>query len=233
MSSSLQVSVLRVLRSSSHRIRWRFKALRVTGLNGNETNEFWSHWGGGQHVRNDDVVKIKTSLTIFVSQVSIFRPITIDQYAYDALHRANSRFAPSQWETTLLCNDVSHWLGTSLKSALNTTHRGLVKIDILLKTFPDAISPLEIFEYNFVCFCDSKCWYVNMVKVMVCYRTCDEPLPEPMMILSHISVIRGQWIPSSLLYKTRQISTLKDSRTVLRLSLPNHLKPDVKSRMKM
>ena len=33
--------------------------------------------------------------------------------------RADSRFAPSQGETTtLLCNDVSHWLGTSLESAL-------------------------------------------------------------------------------------------------------------------
>ena len=27
--------------------------------------------------------------------------------------RADSRFAPSQWETPLLCNGVSHWLGTS------------------------------------------------------------------------------------------------------------------------
>ena len=33
-------------------------------------------------------------------------------------HRADSMFAPSQWETTLLCNRVSHWLGTNLKSAL-------------------------------------------------------------------------------------------------------------------
>ena len=32
--------------------------------------------------------------------------------------RADYRFAPSQWETALLCNDVSHWLGTSLESAL-------------------------------------------------------------------------------------------------------------------
>ena len=32
--------------------------------------------------------------------------------------RADSRFAPSQWETALLCNGVSHWLGASLKSAL-------------------------------------------------------------------------------------------------------------------
>ena len=34
------------------------------------------------------------------------------------LYRADSRFAPSQWETALLCNDVSHWLGTNLESAL-------------------------------------------------------------------------------------------------------------------
>ena len=34
-------------------------------------------------------------------------------------HRADSRFAPSQWETTLLCNNVSHWLGTNLQSALS------------------------------------------------------------------------------------------------------------------
>ena len=31
---------------------------------------------------------------------------------------ADSRLAPSQWETALLCNDVSHWLGASLESAL-------------------------------------------------------------------------------------------------------------------
>ena len=35
-----------------------------------------------------------------------------------SIHRTDSRFAPSQWETALLCNDVSHWLGASLKSAL-------------------------------------------------------------------------------------------------------------------
>ena len=32
--------------------------------------------------------------------------------------RADSRFAPSQWEMALLCNDVSHWLCASLESAL-------------------------------------------------------------------------------------------------------------------
>ena len=40
-------------------------------------------------------------------------------------YRADSRVAPIQWETALLCNDVSHWLGASLESALNTENRKL------------------------------------------------------------------------------------------------------------
>ena len=37
-----------------------------------------------------------------------------------AVHRADFRFAPSQWEAVLLCNDVSRWLGASLESTLST-----------------------------------------------------------------------------------------------------------------
>ena len=33
-------------------------------------------------------------------------------------YRADSRIVPHQWETALLCNDVSHWLGSKLESAL-------------------------------------------------------------------------------------------------------------------
>ena len=32
-------------------------------------------------------------------------------------YRADSKFVPSQWETALLCNNISHWLGASLESA--------------------------------------------------------------------------------------------------------------------
>ena len=35
-------------------------------------------------------------------------------------HRAYSRFAPSQWETSLQSNAISHWLGANLESALKT-----------------------------------------------------------------------------------------------------------------
>ena len=37
--------------------------------------------------------------------------------------RTDFRFAPSQLETALLCNDVSHWLGANLESALEKTNR--------------------------------------------------------------------------------------------------------------
>ena len=37
--------------------------------------------------------------------------------------RADSRLAPSQWETVLLCNDASHWLGANLESALTSVYK--------------------------------------------------------------------------------------------------------------
>ena len=33
-------------------------------------------------------------------------------------YRADSRFAPSQWEAALLCNDISHRLAASIESAV-------------------------------------------------------------------------------------------------------------------
>ena len=50
------------------------------------------------------------------------------------LHRAASRLVPSQWETALLCNNVSHWLGASLESALPTNIRAADKELISYKT---------------------------------------------------------------------------------------------------
>ena len=42
----------------------------------------------------------------------------IDYVRWVSTCMADSRFAPSQWEAALLCNDVSHWLDASLESAL-------------------------------------------------------------------------------------------------------------------
>ena len=55
------------------------------------------------------------------------------------LSRADSRFAPSQWQTVLLCNDVSHWLGTNLESAMLSIynlHLLLVSIVVNIHDIP-------------------------------------------------------------------------------------------------
>ena len=43
-------------------------------------------------------------------------------------HRADSRFAPSNWETSLQSNAVSHWLGANLESALISNVNNLLLI---------------------------------------------------------------------------------------------------------
>ena len=57
-----------------------------------------------------------------------FNPNSLDWWLHEVYtifcllskHRVDSRFAPSKWGMALLCNDVSHWLGTNLESALKT-----------------------------------------------------------------------------------------------------------------
>ena len=51
---------------------------------------------------------------------NIFQYHWISQAVITTYIRADSRLAPSQWETSLQSNAVSHWLGTNLESALNT-----------------------------------------------------------------------------------------------------------------
>ena len=49
--------------------------------------------------------------------------ITIKSLSQPSINnRADSRFAPSQWETSLQSNAVSHWLGANLESALNNNN---------------------------------------------------------------------------------------------------------------
>ena len=60
---------------------------------------------------------------------SFNRNISADQEGWSRGHsRADSRFVPSQWETALLCNGVSHRLGANLKSALlKHSHPSIVR----------------------------------------------------------------------------------------------------------
>ena len=61
--------------------------------------------------------------------------------------RADSRLAPSQWETSLQSNAVSHWLGANLETALHFTH--MIGISPWEKS-PDVLgvfSPLSYAHY--------------------------------------------------------------------------------------
>ena len=67
-------------------------------------------------------------LTTKESSASVVFARGIHWSSVDSLHRetamwkvrADSRFKSSQWETALLCNNVSHWVGASLESDLES-----------------------------------------------------------------------------------------------------------------
>ena len=50
--------------------------------------------------------------------ITIFLNKTAD--ILQAILRADSRFAPKQWETSLQSNTISHWQVANLESALNS-----------------------------------------------------------------------------------------------------------------
>ena len=63
-------------------------------------------------------------MVVLPTHICVTRP----QWFYIAMLyvRADSRFAPNQWETSLQSNDVSHWLGENLESALYVINHVLV-----------------------------------------------------------------------------------------------------------
>ena len=53
------------------------------------------------------------------------KALTVSLHSPNGRHvlMSDSRFASSQWEAALLCNDVHHWLGSSLESAMSPAVR--------------------------------------------------------------------------------------------------------------
>ena len=69
-----------------------------------------------------------TSTILFFSMQSMHHlaPGHLQTQWWSSVHcsiRADSRLAPSQWETLLQSNAISHWLGSNLKSALYYVYR--------------------------------------------------------------------------------------------------------------
>ena len=61
----------------------------------------------------------------------------INKHVNDSLFllifRADSRFVPSQWETVLPCNNVSHWLGASLEIRISPDFDSSIMPEISLR----------------------------------------------------------------------------------------------------
>ena len=87
-------------------------------------------------------------------------------YIYVYIYRADSRFVPSQWEIVLLCNDISHWLGTNLKSALLyiCIYTMLLLTQLMLQSALCSVSHHAIFiAWYFQCYFISH-YFVGLTK---------------------------------------------------------------------
>ena len=91
----------------------------------------------------------KIQITLFLGNIVMYlylhhssrmKSYRLLRFCSSARLRADYRFAPSQWETALLCNNVSHWLGASLESALATDDLGTsgtrASAAVVLTNFP-------------------------------------------------------------------------------------------------
>ena len=111
---------------------------------------------------------------------------------------AESRFAPSQWETSLLCNKVSHWLGANLESALDLHVCGEIADGKFIPFLPANVWISLKISLKFV----PKGWIINipvLVQIMA-WQPGDKPLSEPMMVsfLMHICITWPQWVKNRM-----------------------------------
>ena len=79
------------------------------------------------------------------------------------LHRADSKFAPSQWETSLQSNAVSHWLGANLESALpppwcHQEWYWLILLPFFFSCYWDCHNMLVYQDVLLQCWIISYCW---------------------------------------------------------------------------
>ena len=80
-------------------------------------------------IKMDDLLRPVKLLVLRGEYIGHQSPDSHHEEPVQSYDRTVSRFAPSQWEMVLLCNDVSHWLGASLESAL---YHGNFLYDIVL-----------------------------------------------------------------------------------------------------
>ena len=103
---------------------------------------------------------------------------------------ADIRFAPSQWETALLCNDVSHWLDASLESALYLTFPPKSPRFLLMHVLGSRCSwaVCELPEPWVINSIIKAKWRIyasvnwqSLDQIMACRQVGAKPVPEPML----------------------------------------------------
>ena len=80
------------------------------------------------------------------------------------LSRADSRFAPSQWETALHCNDISNWLGANLESTLLSTRLPFLQYIRIIAILQFCAKPLILCDRTH----QNQCGCRVLVKPVVC-----------------------------------------------------------------
>ena len=123
--------------------------------------------------------------------------------------RDHYRFMPSQWETVLLCNDVSHWLGASQESAL----------------FPHFLMPLTLRHlglfssrkyFRLTVLADfSANWLRNVIASRTSSQICNEPSPVRLADKHYsdviMSTIASQITGLSIVYSTVYLGANKEN----------------------
>ena len=117
-------------------------------------------------------------------------------------YRADSRFVLNQWEMVFLCNDVSHWLGASLESALGYVVgvfvgfsyiyssnslfcAGTIWHDVAWSTLVPLMTCCLIEPIHYL----NQYWHIVNISL-----NCISKLP----ISNDITIPRGQWVQPGL-----------------------------------
>ena len=98
--------------------------------------------------------------------------------------------APSQWEMTLHCNVISHWLGTYTKWSLGSYHDGWADVifaicwkwqNTICVFIPDAVELCQTLEGS------------SLVQILACHLLSTKPLSNPMLIFQQLDAIGWCW----------------------------------------
>ena len=141
--------------------------------------------------------------------------------------RADSRLAPSQWETSLQSNAVSHWLGASLELALSMISN--LQTCALTEQQGSHASQVQCSDWRQ----DPRQEWIPVWPLASPTADLHEPhLENPWSERETFTETLVNYCQTYNIRCTKSL-ILNVSRLFLQLSLPNPLKPGVKLRMRM